>query len=513
MAYYNSFAGPFVRDDVPAIAKNLAIRHLDKIGQILNPAPNSLVGGRPLLNLSYAFNYAISGTSVWSYHALNLAIHLLAGLLLFGVVRRTLLCPALRHRFGEAALPLAMTAAVLWVVHPLQTEAVTYVSERAESLAGLLYLLTLYGFIRGCASSRPHRWFVVSVMACGFGTLVKEIIVTAPLIVLLYDRTFVQGSFREAWRRHQWLYWGLMGSWFITIRLLMGIPGRGVGYGLGVGWRTYALTECRVVVQYLRLAFCPYPLIFDYGTPWAKTAGEVMPYACILIVLLVGTGIALYWRPAIGFAGAWVFLILAPTSSVVPIVFLPMAEHRMYLPLAAIITLFVTGIYASIGPKSMIIFLALAAILGLATVRRNDDYHTEIALWSDLLRKRPEYADAHVMVAISLLHLGREADAAVQFQEAEKLDPSLDASFDRIGAEMLKNGQAAEAMKYFKAALQMNPASALTHYHLGLAYVQSGMAPAAIIQFQAALRIEPDLEPARRDLSRLQAEWAKTSAK
>jgi protein O-mannosyl-transferase len=142
-AYANSFAGPWVFDDLTAIAGNATLRHLGTAW--LPPGGGLPVSGRPLLNVSFAINYALTGSRVWSYHALNLLIHLSAALALMGIVRRTCL------RLGRPARPAAILAgsvALVWTVHPLLTEAVTYLSQRAESLAGLCYLLTLYGFIR-----------------------------------------------------------------------------------------------------------------------------------------------------------------------------------------------------------------------------------------------------------------------------------------------------------------------------------------------------------------------------
>jgi hypothetical protein len=144
-AYHNSFAGPFIFDDSPMIADNATIRGFKSA---LSPPPDLGVGGRPLFNLTFALNYALGGTNVWGYHAFNLLVHILTGLALFGIVRRTLSGPVLGKRYGTMSLPLALAIAVIWVVHPLQTEAVTYISQRAESLAGLFYLLTLYCFIR-----------------------------------------------------------------------------------------------------------------------------------------------------------------------------------------------------------------------------------------------------------------------------------------------------------------------------------------------------------------------------
>jgi hypothetical protein len=287
-AYHNSFQGPFILDDAVAILKNPTIRHVWPIWEALSQPHQGTTAGRPIINLSLAVNYAFGNTRVWGYHALNLVIHILAGLTLFGVVRRTLLQPKLRGRFGAAANGLALTTAVLWTVHPLQTEAVTYISQRCESLMGLFYLLTLYGFIRGAESQRSVGWCTLSVAACLLGVASKEVMVTAPVMVLLYDRTFVGGNFRQAWIRHRCLYVGLASSWLLLGYLMADLHTHGVGYGTGITWWGYALTECRAVVQYLRLALWPHPLIFDYGEyePTAHLAA-VAPCALVLMILYI----------------------------------------------------------------------------------------------------------------------------------------------------------------------------------------------------------------------------------
>ena len=132
------------------------------------------------------------------FHAVNLLIHLLAALVLFGVVRRTLLTSSLKEQFGGAASGLAMAVALIWAVHPLLTESVTYLTQRTESLMGLFFLLTLYCAIRGASSGHPWRWYAVAIAACALGMGAKEVMATAPIVVLLYDRCFLSGSFREA---------------------------------------------------------------------------------------------------------------------------------------------------------------------------------------------------------------------------------------------------------------------------------------------------------------------------
>src|SRR5262252_678847 len=179
LAYTNSFHGVFIFDDLD-IPKNLSIR-------TLLPPWDALFGianvSRPLIGLSLAINYAISGLEVWSYHLLNLLIHLAAALTLFGIVRRTLIGPRLAERFGRHATTLSLAIAMIWLVHPLQTESVTYIIQRGESLMGMLYLLTLYCVIRGADSDRSRLWYAAAVAACAGGMLSKQVMATAPIVV------------------------------------------------------------------------------------------------------------------------------------------------------------------------------------------------------------------------------------------------------------------------------------------------------------------------------------------
>ncbi len=218
-AYANSFSTPFIFDDLKSVVQNPTIRHLWPLADVLSP-PTSLTGavGRPVVNLTLAINFALGGLDVRGYHAFNALVHALAALTLFGIVRRTFLQPVLRAGFVAAAMPLALAVALLWALHPLQTESVTCVIQRTESLMGLFYLLTLYGFIRAVDAPAPHQGAgrVFTVTVCLLGMATKEVMVGAPLLVLLYDRTFVAGQFfAAAWRqRGRWhtLRWRRRGS-------------------------------------------------------------------------------------------------------------------------------------------------------------------------------------------------------------------------------------------------------------------------------------------------------------
>jgi len=169
--YGRTFSVPLLFDDISSIADNPSIRRLWPIWPALSPPNEAGVGGRPLLNLSYAANYAAGGAGVFGYHLINLCIHVLAAWTLFALVRHTLRRPILAERFGSAANSLALAISAIWAWHPVQTESVTYLSQRAESMMGLFYLLTLYCFMRGTepgpdGKSGRRIWFTLSFLAC-----------------------------------------------------------------------------------------------------------------------------------------------------------------------------------------------------------------------------------------------------------------------------------------------------------------------------------------------------------
>ena len=494
-AYANSFSGPFVFDDQLSIVENPTIQRLSW-GALFPPRGQGLtVEGRPLLNLSLALNHAVSGTNVWSYHALNIAIHLLAALTLFGLVRRTFLIVNF-----ESATVGALATAALWAVHPLQTESVTYVVQRTESLMGLFYLLTLYAFVRGAAAGRQSFWFALSAVSCALGMATKEVMVSAPLMVLLYDCTFVAGSFRNAWREHWKLYLGLATTWVLLGLLVLGAGNRGgtIGVSAGVTWWQYGTCQARAMVHYLRRALWPSPLIFDYGSDFV-TWTEFAPPALLDVALLTLTAWALWrrplgpaqGRPALGFVGAWFFVILAPTTSVVGGTRQMLAEHRMYLSLAAVVVLFVVGLHAWLGRRSWLVWTTLALALAAATLQRNTDYRSELTLYADTVAKRPNNVHARYNLAKALAEAGRPEEAVVQGLEAVRLRPSLASAHYNLANALSAAGRFSEAVGHYEEALKHRPDYAKAHYNLGNALVRLGRKDDAIPHYRAAVRVDP----------------------
>jgi len=494
VAHLNGLNAPFVYDDRPTILDNESIRRLWPPWAALAPPDGTTASGRPLLNLSLAVSHALSGQQVWGYHAINVLIHVLAGLTLLGVVRRTLLRPPLRDRWQAAALPVALAAAALWTVHPLQTESVTYIIQRAESLMGLFYLLTLYAVIRGLEARRPAPWYGLAVAACLAGMATKEVMVTAPVMVLLYDRTFGAGSLRAAWRQRRPLYLALAGTWLELAWLVAGTGGnRGgtIGPGVEVSWWAYGLTQFQAVVRYLQLSIWPHPLIFEHGTRWTRGAADVLPYALPVAALAAGTAWALWRRPAAGFLGAWFLAILAPTS-LVPGTTQMIVEHRMYLPLAAVVAAGAAALHAGLGKRARPAWLALAAGCVVLTAQRNRVYHSAVNLWLETAARRPDSAIVQNNLGASLLDAGRLPEAIAHLEQALRLDPDNADTHDNLGIALAKSGDLASAMAHYQQAVRLAPDSPEIRNNLAGAALKAGRVQDAIRHYQRALRLRAD---------------------
>ncbi|MBI4598222.1 MAG: tetratricopeptide repeat protein [Candidatus Omnitrophica bacterium] len=505
-AYHNSLHGPFILDDTRWIIDNPQVRSLWRIADPHVAAPLAKsVAGRPLLTLSLALNYALGGTSVVGYHFVNVLAHLAAGLLLFGIIRRTLRSAA-----------IALAAALLWLLHPLQTSSVTYVIQRAEVLMGLCYLATLYGVIRSAASPRPKRWYAVSIAACAAGMAVKAVMVTAPLMILLYDGVFLSGSVREAWRRRRPVYLGLGATWIWLAALVItaqhGVTTPTVASAQQASPFAYGATQLGVILHYLRLAIWPAGLCIDYDWPMAATAADIIPPLAMVAVLLAATVWALMYHPRMGYLGAWWFVILAPTSSIIPLADL-VFEHRLYLPLAAVVLLIVLGADAIMrrmipvvgARRALAVLLVGSAALGLgiATLHRNAVYQTEESIWRDAVAKQPRNGRAHNNVGIALGKQGRYDEAAEHFLIALSRDPANTQLYNNLGIVRSRQGRSDEAIRWYQKALQQDPDDPSVRNNLAVLLAKQGRFDDALAQYRAALRVNPDDVEARKNYDEL----------
>jgi len=479
--YSNTFFNPFIFDDLEAIVANPDIQNLAEIGDVLGGSAQTPLGGRPVVALTLAVNYALAGADVTGYHAVNLLVHVLNGLLVFGILRRSSVAPW-----------IAGAVALIWVVHPLNSEAVGYVVQRTELLVALFFLLTLYCTIRG--------WYAAAVASCLLGMGSKEVMAGAPIAVLVYDGTFLSRSFGEALRERRRLYLGLASTWLVLALLVASGPrAESVRFDADVTAGTYLTTQATVIVHYLRLSVWPDPLVVDYfDWPVASGLADVLPAAILVCTLLGLTAWAVYRRIAAGMLGAWFFLILAPTSSVVPIVTELAAERRMYLPLIAVITFILVAAHRALRTATLPLACAVGLVFGFMTIQRNMDYRTETAIWSDAVGTRPGNARAHNNLATAWLKEGHAEEAIRHLTEAIRLQPGYADARHNLGFTYHVLGRHHEAIRELEIALALDRTLAQARYFLAAAYLALGDRASALEQESMLRALDPPLAEALR---------------
>lgn len=426
--YANSLSGAFVLDDQAAIVQNEQIRDLSRPGAVLVPAVDSPVAGRPLASLSLALNYAAGGLDVRGYHVVNIALHLACAFLVFSIVRRTAAFVAVSRGSPAEASLVALAAALLWAVHPLNSEVVTYVSQRTESLMALGYLAAVYAALRSVTdgTAARGRWERLAIGAGVCGALAKESIATLPAAVVLFDRAFLFDAWRKQWRARRRLYGGLAAAW-VVVAAASASSGRGVvaGFSSGVSPWTYLLNQAEIITGYLRLAVWPDRLVAFYGWPRELTVGDAAPELLLVSALLLAAAVVYLRRPTIGFPAVWFFVTLAPASSIVPIATEVGAERRMYLPLAGLAVLAalaldwgrrrllqrMPGWPRAVHAGAIAALTAFVMALGVATVDRNAEYESALTLAQTLVERRPT-AVAHHIFAEELVR-GTQTEAAI----------------------------------------------------------------------------------------------------
>lgn len=511
--YANTFAVPFLFDDIGSIVENPRIKSLWNVSQLLHPVPEQTVSGRPLLQLSFGLNFAISGLHVWSYHLLNILIHAFAALALMGVVRRTLETPAMQ-RFAPDAGLLAFVTSLIWAVHPLQTESVTYVVQRAESLAGLFYFLTLYCAIRS-HGDRKTTWIVASTLCCAAGMGSKEIVATVPLAVFLHDWCFRKQSLRELLKSRWPLYAALCSCWIVLGLVAFGARTGSAGFGFAELTPTqYAITQLGIIPHYLRLCIWPRPLVFDYFWPVAQGLAQVAGSAIFVVLLVVCSLWALATRRPLGFVGGFVFLTLAPTSSIVPIVTEVAAEHRMYLALAAIsAALAIGGWSACRGNKRTYVaaVAAVALLLGWTTMTRNLDYRTGTTIWRDTVAKRPANPRAFYNLGRAFDDESNPPEAIKCYAKALALKPDYRDARMNLGSARLATGDAPGAIAEFDCVIAKWPSFANAYLNMGIARTRQSDTAGAVAAYKKALSLDPRNAQAHYSYGNLLAEGRKTS--
>ncbi len=510
VVYGNNWHAAFILDDVPWVLKN---QNIHSLWPLWMPLLNT---SRPVVQWSLALNYAMGGLNVVGYHLISNLIHALTALVLFGVVRRTLRTEKPGRSFGEAADGVGFAVALLWALHPLDTESVTYVIQRSESMAGLFAVFTLYCVVRGATAERAIAWNLLAVLACALAVGSKPAAMVVPALVLAYDWTFLVATWSKLWHRRWRLYVGLMASWLLAAVFLsagkrewMGSAGVLSG-SRAITWLDYARLQPGVILHYLRLSLWPDRLCLLYGRPQPPTDLLLWAQCGVMAVLLLVTAWLLARKGAAGFLGAWFFVALAPTSSVIPLLH-PVFEHRMYLPLMAVVAVIVCAAYlvfikcGGVGKSGAWLrmgTLVLAAFaLGATTMRRNMDYGTEVSIWRDTAQKAPTNPDAQYGLGLALATAGQIDAAGGAFSEALRLKPDFAQAQYDWGLTLMKAGRETEALTHFTAALEINPRFAPAADGIGVVLYHQGKLEEAVQHFFEATRLNPDDAEAQHNLA------------
>lgn len=545
VVYTTAIDGPFIYDDVGTVSGNPHIRQLWPLSEAMSAPKDNPIAGRPLVALSLAVNYAIGAFSPRGYHVFNILLHIVNCFVLLGVVRRALTLTS----FKDAALPLSMAVTLLWALHPLQTETVQYVTQRTELMVVLFYLLTIYCFLRATAATakRAIIWQLAAVTACTFGMVTKEVMVSAPLFMLLFDRQFVSRTFANALRRRPWFYVGLAGTWGVLLLVLLAAPrSRSVGFHLGISALEYLYTQAQVIWWYIRLCFWPSPLVVHYEWPVVRQWTQAALPGLGILVLLAATAVGLCKRHPASILGVLFFFVLAPSSSFVPIVTEIVAERRMYLPLAAVVTgVVLTGWWLvrklpAAGPAGAVVLLVLASAMVWGSHDRLKDYRSEWAVWASVLEVYPESPAALNMLAQEYIDRG-EMDKAMDYarksvkygpkkatslltlsgllivegeydeaeallwpivETGEKVGKVADA-YANLGVIRSRQQRWAEAITFFTRAIEIAPELAKPYHNVGVLYRRMGQPADAVYYFEKAIELSLDKAHTRKQLADL----------
>jgi Flp pilus assembly protein TadD len=518
-AFAPAIRGPLIFDDFPSIRFNPT---LADFGAALHAPPGNAVTGRPVANLTLALDYRLNewlgidqraasavGNSTIAYHATNIIFHLLAGLLLFGVIRRTLRAGRIPDAYARrwSGMPLIVTA--LWMVHPLQTDTVDYIVQRTELLASLFYLATLYGSIRAWdapgAGERPLRWYLFGVIACALGMGAKEIMISAPVIVLLYDRAFHLTSWKElaspAFRARRWFYGSLFATMLVQVVLQAGAPRAASGLGKGMTSFQYLVSQGWSIPHYLWSIFVPNGLAIDYG-------GIPVPFARalpgLLIVVALGILTLLAWRrqqrwAGAAFLGTVFFFLLAPSSSVIPVVTEIAADRRMYLALApvlivvcllvemACLRLAGTELLSRSSPASArwprVLGFAVVVLFALMSFQRSRLYADPEALWREGREKAPLNPRTWLNGGIVTEAAGHPEQADTLYNEAVALDSNYAEAIVRVAFNRVEKKQYAEARAVLRH-FSLTAANVSTLHGLALALIQVADTSGSLIMLQ-----------------------------
>jgi protein O-mannosyl-transferase len=547
LVYSNTFHSSFHWDDSPQIVDNPVIKVLKNFtsnAKGYNFNPRRFVG-----YLTFALNYYVGGGSVTGYHVVNLVIHIINAFLIYFLILLTFRTPTMRRPASATGPPpvfIALFSALLFVSHPLQTEAVTYIVQRVASLATLFYLLSLFMYVKGRlklqgAERKGHDdeppgnrpvlssvlYVLSSLLFAVLAMKTKEIAFTLPIIIVLYEVTFFRSSPKK---KLLFLLPVLLTLLIIPLSVLHG--GRPLGELLSdVTHRTkvqtsmsrwdYLMTEMSVIATYIRLIFFPVNQNLDYDYPLYNsffTPSVFLPF--LFLAAVFGLGVYLLYKSKerratdgerntapgpmpyasyyrlISFGTLWFFITLSVESSIIPIVDV-IFEHRVYLPSAGFFMAITAGLFVvadRLKKEKALVAVLVLTLVGLSgiTYARNSVWKNETRLWEDTVSKSPGKARPHSNLGYFYMEDGRLDKAYKELLAAVRLRPDYVEAHTSLGNVYLMQGRRDDALRELKTALKLSPDYTEAHIDLGNLYAAEGRLDEALGEYQDVLKLKPD---------------------
>ncbi|UCD85428.1 MAG: tetratricopeptide repeat protein [Deltaproteobacteria bacterium] len=513
LAYSNTFDVSFQYDDKTGIVENRYIHMRElSLSDLIPALTKGRYANRPVAQLSFSLNYYFGKLDLFGYHLVNILVHALTGIILYFLLVITLDLGPLRGRYEKREW-LALLIVLLWAVHPIQTQSVTYILQRMTSMAGMFFLLSLYLYVRGrLGETRSFKiWCysgsaVTAILALGS----KEVAGVLPLILVLYEFYFFQNLDSRVIKR-KWLQ---IASVLVAFSIIVLIY-----LGPDFIWKILApyqdwdftlserlLTQLRVIMYYLSLLVFPLPsrlhLDYDFSISHSLFNPVSTFFSLLGLIGMIGLGVYLARRrPLASFGIFWFLGNLVVESSIIPLELV--FEHRLYLPLLGFL-LFFTGIADRRIIGRGIIYGAFTAIFIFTfwTIQRNIVWKDEFSLWSDCLKKSPNKESSHNNLGIAYFNKEMYDEAIGHYQRALDIKPDCADYYMNLGIAYAKKGMLNEAVRECQQALQIEPFNSKARVDLGNIYYNGGMYDEAIKEYQQAMILDPDNSKAYTNLGR-----------
>ena len=438
---------------------------------------------RALTLLSFAVNYHFSEMNLTSYFVFNLSVHFINTLLVWLILQLLLKSPVLRDNpISKYAKLVAFLAALIFITHPIMTQSVTYIYQRLSSFATMFYLLTVYIFLKARLSdnrTKKSLFYILCFFSFGIGTFTKEIIFTAPIMLLVINEFFFHQKIRiKLYHLLILLVAGglaiYIGVEMLGIKQLFGV--KKSYFGEEITNYTYFITQFLVVVKYLQLFVFPYNQNFDYDWHLLTTFLDLRVILPLILHLAVLTGSYFLFKKnrLAAFGIVWIYLTLSVESTFIPIEDI-IFEHRMYLPMLGFSVFLVSIIFSHIKEKHIKIaayaLVTWALINGAFTFYRNTIWDTPVSLWTDVIKKSPNKTRAHIFLAHAYIFNNEYEKALEVYSQAIRKAPDKKSAYMGRAVAYFSMGKHQQAIDDYTIAIKIAPDDELLYEDRAKAFI------------------------------------------